>query len=901
MAAVKTPSPRPRARRAGPAAPPRAAWPARDDAGGEAGAPGGAAGGGAGARPRGAWGGRGGAAAGGAKRAWGGAKKTWGGRGDAGGGAKGGWAKGGSGGAGGEARGAAQPPPAASPRTLVVAEKPSVARDIARALGAAGRGAGFFYDERHVVTWCVGHLVELEEPGAYEPAWKRWSAATLPMLPGRFKLRPAAHARDQWRVVRALLCSRGVRAVVNACDAGREGELIFRYCYELAGCRLPSQRLWVSSMTDEALRAGLANLRPGSHYDALADAARCRSEADWLVGMNATRALTLRGRRGGATPGPGRAPTLYSVGRVQTPTLALLVAREQAIRAFVPRPFWEVAGAFARPGGRDPFEARWSLEGRPRLASAALAEAVAGRARAHEGRATGPRVESVERKPSREPPPLLFDLTALQRTANRRYGFSARHTLDVAQALYERHKLVTYPRTDSRHLPRDFARELPGIFGALAGDPALAPFARRLLASPPASRPRVFDDRRVSDHHALVPTDKAPRPGQLDRDEARLYDLIARRFLGAFFPDAEFAVTIITVAVGAPAAPARGRAGAAGASEGAARDDFVEALPPEPDRFVARGRVRTAAGWQEVAGVSGAVKGEAPLLPDVAPGDRLEGRYAVEAKQTQPPPRFTEASLLGAMETAGNEIDDEALRLAMKDRGLGTPATRAAVIETLLQRGYARREQKLVVPTGLGESLLALLPVASLASPALTGDWEARLARMARGQEPREAFMSDIEAYVRHAVREICDAPGAAGAPAAASGPAPATAPALARRPAPATAPRLAANAAAHLATESVAQTPAAGAGPLPPCPKCRRGAIVRGKRAWGCGRWREGCMLVVPFEYAGKALTAAQLRDLLARGRTRPAVWPCEGAPAKGRLVLELGGDTPGLRFEPG
>ncbi|MCU0687427.1 MAG: DNA topoisomerase, partial [Polyangiaceae bacterium] len=339
------------------------------------------------------------------------------------------------------------PPSAAGPRTLVVAEKPSVARDIARALGASARGGGCLYNERYVVTWCVGHLVELEEPGAYEPSWKRWSEATLPMLPGRFKLRPSAHARDQWRVVRELLRSRDVRAVVNACDAGREGELIFRYCYELAGSRLPAQRLWVSSMTDEALRAGLASLRPAAHYDALAEAARCRSEADWLVGMNATRALTLRARRGGNQ--------LYSVGRVQTPTLALLVTREQAIRSFVPRPYWEVVGAFARPSG-EAFLAHWGYAGRMRLAASELAAAVADRAQAWGKSQHGPRVEAVEKKPAREAPPLLFDLTSLQRTANRRFGFSARQTLDLAQALYEKHKLVTYPRTDSRHLPRGF-------------------------------------------------------------------------------------------------------------------------------------------------------------------------------------------------------------------------------------------------------------------------------------------------------------------------------------------------------------------------------------------------------------------------------------------------------------
>nr|MCU0683260.1 DNA topoisomerase [Polyangiaceae bacterium] len=473
------------------------------------------------------------------------------------------------------------------------------------------------------------------------------------------------------------------------------------------------------------------------------------------------------------------------------------------------------------------------------------------------------------------------------------------------------------------HLPRGFVGELPGIFRALAADPSLAPFANRLLASPPGPRPRVFDDRRVSDHHALVPTDKAPRP-------------VAR-------PDAERS-----------SRPDAERSSRPSAESGAKvdREAFIDTLPPEPDRFVARGRVRTRAGWQEVAGLSGETKGEAPLLPNVEVGEKLGGAYQIEAKQTQPPPRFTEATLLGAMETAGNEIDDEALRLAMKDRGLGTPATRAAVIETLLQRGYVRREQKLVVPTALGESLLALLPVASLASPALTGDWEERLARMARGEEQRAGFMRDIEAYVRRAVHEIFHP---ASTPASASG-----GPALGRQtpgvlgggspvlggvspvlggvspvlggvspvlgggssvlgggspvlggaspvlggaspvlggvsPTLPTAPsRLRRSAARVDAKQTEASVEM-----LPLCPKCKQGAIIRGKRAWGCERWREGCTLVIPFEREGKALTAAQLRDLLSRGQTRPSTWLHEGAPARGRLRLDLDASPPALRFE--
>ncbi|MDW8252174.1 MAG: DNA topoisomerase, partial [Myxococcales bacterium] len=341
---------------------------------------------------------------------------------------------------------------------LVVAEKPSVARDIARVLGAERSEEGCFRGSHYTITWCIGHLVELEEPGAYQDAWKHWSFATLPILPATFRLRPAKGSLAQWRIVRDLLRSPLFSAVINACDAGREGELIFRYCYELAGSRLPIRRLWISSMTDAALRAGFASLRDGRHYEPLADAARCRAEADWLIGMNATRAVTLRARSqsGGA---------LLSIGRVQTPTLALVVERERAILRFVPRNYWEILGQFSTPDGD--FQATYAYLGQRRLASPVLASELLNRLRAVTS-PVGPRVEHLEKKSEHQPPPQLFDLTSLQCTANKRYGLSAQRTLDIAQSLYETHKLITYPRTDSRYLPTDLRGELPSIFRALA-------------------------------------------------------------------------------------------------------------------------------------------------------------------------------------------------------------------------------------------------------------------------------------------------------------------------------------------------------------------------------------------------------------------------------------------------
>lgn len=634
---------------------------------------------------------------------------------------------------------------------LVIAEKPSVARDLARVLGVRPSGATSFEGDRYTITWCIGHLVELEEPAAYDPAWKAWRLDLLPMLPAEFRLRAAPHALAQLRAVEKLLRDRQFAAVINACDAGREGELIFRYVYQHARSRLPIRRLWVSSLTDDAIRRGMASLRSGAELAPLAEAARSRSEADWLVGMNATRAITARGKLAGHD-------TLWSIGRVQTPTLAMLVERERELRAFVPQPYWEVRAEL--PG----FTAQWRDGAVSRLAAAPLAEALVAR----DTQVGAAVVERVRAKTVREPAPQLFDLTSLQRTANRRFGFSAQRTLELAQALYERHKVLTYPRTDSRHLSRDVAAELATPIGALVDVPEYAPFAQQLLAEPAMwqrTGRRVVDDSKVSDHHAIIPTGAPVRLGALDRDEARIFDLVARRFLGVFFPDAEFAATEAWLRVGAlsPDRPLRE------VTHGE-RDASVTALPGMPDRYLARGRVRTVAGWQDVAGIDPARtddKGDdrepTTALPPIVEGQTLPARFVAEAKKTTPPPRYTEATLLGAMETAGKRIDDDALRAAMKDTGLGTPATRASIIETLLRREYIARERTHLVATPLGESLIAQIPIASLASAELTGQWEARLAAIARGTDTRAAFMADIARYVTEIVGVVR---GAAAPPA---------------------------------------------------------------------------------------------------------------------------------------
>ena len=470
---------------------------------------------------------------------------------------------------------------------LVIAEKPSVARDLARVLAVRPSGKACFEAKDWVVTWCIGHLVELDEPSSYDGRWKAWRMDTLPMVPAEFKLRAVPGTRDQLRAVCGLLREPRFSEVINACDAGREGELIFRYVYQLAGSRIPIRRLWISSLTDEAIRAGFAALRPGRDFEALADAARCRSEADWLVGLNATRAVTIRHRT-------GESSTLFSIGRVQKPTLAVLVEREKQIRAFVPQDYWLLKAELTTASGTK-FPATFALGKGNRFDARELAETVRDRDREHAGAEdpAGPVVESCKQSKTRDPPPLLFDLTSLQRTANRRFGLSAKATLDAAQALYERHKVLTYPRTDSRHLPGDMLKEMERIVGGVGKIAAYGGFAAALLAEPPRPGKRVFDDSKISDHHAIIPTGKPIDPSTLGRDEQRIFDLVVRRFLGAFCPDAEFAQTEVVVRVG-PEAGEKATAPEEGGN--------IKILPPPPDRFVARGRVRLVAGWQEVAG-----------------------------------------------------------------------------------------------------------------------------------------------------------------------------------------------------------------------------------------------------------------------------------------------------------
>ena len=610
----------------------------------------------------------------------------------------------------------------------VVAEKPSVARDIARVLGAEQRGDGLLRGPGWVITWAIGHLAALAEPHQIRAEWRAWRQTLLPMIPERWPLVVYEKTRAQFEVVKRVLHDPDVERVVCATDAGREGELIFRYICEAAGAAKPVTRLWISSLTPEAIRAGFASLRPQGELDGLADAARGRSRADWLVGMNLSRAYTLARRS-------ATRDELLSVGRVQTPTLAILVERELAIRRFVPEDYCEVSADFrpeAAPDDAPTFRGMWFRPPAPGDPPDAEAQERARRlpgdgdeaeriaARVRTGRA---RIESVDAQTRRLAPPLLYDLTELQRHANRRFGWSAARTLEVAQSLYESRKLLSYPRTEARVISRDVAATLPRVVRAIR-----APYEDK-LAPGTGERPlgsRFVDDAKLGDHHAIIPTGAPPGAARLSADEAALFDLVCRRLLAAWHEDHVFASTSVVTAV-----------------------ESADAL----DRFQSRGSAVVRLGWRALEPDPAPADTELPA--GLAPGQPQRVADArAERKRTRPPRRFTEATLLTAMETAGRDLEDRELVLAMRETGLGTPATRASIIETLVARKYVERDGKSLGATDKGIELVEIVHP-DVKSPAMTGAWESRLARIEKGADSLDAFMRDIEKYVVEVVKRV--------------------------------------------------------------------------------------------------------------------------------------------------
>ena len=601
-------------------------------------------------------------------------------------------------------------------KTLIIAEKPSVASDLARALGKVPKKGDHFENDDYVIASAVGHVVELEMPEDIDKKkYGFWRLETLPIIPEKFGLKPIADSKERFNQLKKLLHRKDIDTVINACDAGREGELIFQNLYQLAKAKLPVKRAWMQTMTAEGIREAFKTLRDGSQMAGLADAARSRSESDWLIGINGTRAITKRmfGSRGG---------NVASVGRVQTPTLAIVFNRELEIRNFEPRDYWRVIAKFQVAEGT--YEGTYQ---RPnfkkseddehdridRVWEKAKAEAVLA---ACQGQPLAK--VSEEKKSSSQISPRLYDLTTLQREANTRFGLSARRTLQIAQALYERHKVITYPRTDSRALPEDYIGVCKQTLGKLPGD--LAKHGGTVLDNDWV-RPnkRIFNNAKISDHFAIIPTGTAP--GQLDEMEAKVYDMIARRFVAAFFPAAEFDVTTRLSRV-------------ANAHD-----------------FKTEGKVLTAPGWLAVYGRTTVDdSAESKALPPLMNADNGQAKTIsaeLLAEVTKPPPRYTEATLLSAMERAGKLVDDEEMAEAMKERGLGTPATRADTIDGLINQKYLERQQRELVPTTKAESLLEFLSAVhadDLTLPDMTGEWEYKLRQMQHGKFPRRQFMSEI-------------------------------------------------------------------------------------------------------------------------------------------------------------
>ena len=605
-------------------------------------------------------------------------------------------------------------------KKLIIAEKPSVANDIARALGGFARKGDYYESDDYVLSSAVGHLLELVVPEQFDVKRGKWSFKHLPVLPPHFDLSPLEKSEQRLNVLLRLMKRKDVSGLVNACDAGREGELIFRYIVQHARVKKPIERLWLQSMTQQSIRDGFSKLRADKDMLPLADAAKSRSEADWLVGINGTRAMTaFNSKEGGFY--------LTTVGRVQTPTLAILVEREDKIRAFNPRDYWEVHARFGAKAGE--YAGRWfdpsfkkddDGERKPeRLWSAQEAKALVAACAGKKGVAT------EETKPATQLSPLLFDLTSLQREANGRFGFPARMTLSLAQALYEKHKVLTYPRTDSRALPEDYLPTVKDTLKSLGETDAFASFSRQILKQGWVKpNKRIFDNAKISDHFAIIPTLQTPK--HLNEAEQKLYDMVVRRFLAVFFPAAEFLQTT--------------------------RITKVQEHP-----FKTEGRVLQNPGWLAIYGR--AVGEDGQTLPPIEPNEKVSVvEVAEQAHQTKPPPRYTEATLLSAMEGAGKLVEDDELREAMEAKGLGTPATRAATIEGLIREEYIVREGRELVPTPKAFSLLFalhMLHIVELASPELTGEWEHKLRLIEQGKMTREQFMKEITELVRKVVGVI--------------------------------------------------------------------------------------------------------------------------------------------------
>lgn len=662
---------------------------------------------------------------------------------------------------------------------VCIAEKPSVAREIAQVLGAVTKMNGYLEGNGYQVTWTFGHLCTLKEPHDYSPDWKRWSLSSLPMIPSRFgiKLIENESYKEQFRIIKELMS--GADMIVNCGDAGQEGELIQRWVLQKAGATCPVRRLWISSLTEEAIREGFASLKDQSEFTRLYEAGLSRAIGDWLLGMNATRLYTLK---------YGGNRQVLSIGRVQTPTLALIVARQNEIDNFRPEPYWELKTLYRGvtfTSAKGKFTDRREGE--------ALLEQV------KEAPFT---VTGISEKKGREAPPRLFDLTSLQVECNKKYSFTAEETLRIIQTLYEK-KLATYPRVDTTFLSDDIYPKVPSI---LSGLKAWAEFTAPLEGKKLPKSKKVFDNSKVTDHHAIIPT--GVPAGTLPDSEFKVYDLIARRFIAAFWPDCEFSTTTVS--------------GTAGKTD-----------------FKASGRQILNPGWKVIFGNDTRDEDEpqeekTAVLPAFTKGESGPHEPFLKETWTTPPKPYTEATLLRAMETAGKFVDDEELRDAMKDNGIGRPSTRAAIIETLFKRNYIRKERKSLYPTATGKELIGIISEELLKSAQLTGIWEKKLRQIERGEYEARTFLDELKAMVVQITGNV-----------------------------------FADNSGQTVSVETDPQKPRkvrrSQPAAVPVCPLCGKGRILRGKTAYGCSEYKSGCTFRLDYSVYGEGLTDEQLANVIA------------------------------------
>lgn len=696
-------------------------------------------------------------------------------------------------------------------KILVLAEKPSVARDIATVLGCTKRGNGFLFGEKYIVSWAVGHLVTLYEPEEYDPNYKKWKFETLPIIPPVMKIKPISTTITQFDIIKNIMMDEKVDSLICATDAGREGELIFRYTYEAAHCEKPFQRLWISSMTDEAIRDGFASLKDGSSYDNLYSSAKCRSEADWLVGINASRAYTLKYN------------TLLSIGRVQTPTLAIIVRRQKEIDNFTPEDYFEVISLY------ETFKGTWfdKETKETKISNKDAAEELAEKIKNKTAI-----VLNIDNDKKKQVPPLLYDLTELQRDCNKKFAFSAQKTLDIAQSLYEKRKLITYPRTDSRYLSNDMLSKIKNTLFKLNIHP-YGEYVSYVLKLPklPITK-RIIDDKKITDHHAIIPTDVKPNLSMLSQDEFKVYDLIAKRFICVFYPNYEYTITKITTEV-------------------------------ESEYFLTKGKTILKLGWMELYKSSNKdndTETSEQELPKLKKGQNiLVVDSNVAQKKTKAPSHYNEASLLSAMENAGRFVEDEELKEQLKDGGLGTPATRASIIERLINVGYIKRKGKTIYPTEKGIKLIEVVP-AELKSPETTGKWEKGLTSISKGKLSSERFMQSIERYVKYIIQESKKSTSAV-----------------------------------TFKDESKSNTTKKTLPTNGLCPICKNGDVFEHNKGFYCSNWKSGCKFTLwknQFQAFGIIFDADMVKELIKNGKIEniAIIKPGTKENLKGNIEIKCG-----------